>query len=172
MSEDIKVDNKVDTTKNDKLFADLKKKADLLGVKYSTNIGFEKLKLKVELFLEEKDETVKTTKSVGPNKSVIDLETEAKKPMLVIVKDLDATQQNDPTIVTNIVNKYFKIGCITQKDKEQLVPAAVVEAIRAKTMVQMVDEKHALTKRPTGNKVARTTARYNVMIIDENPGIK
>ena len=172
MSEDIKVDNKVDTTKNDKLFADLKKKADLLGVKYSTNIGFEKLKLKVELFLEEKDETVKTTKSVGPNKSVIDLETEAKKPMLVIVKDLDATQQNDPTIATNIVNKYFKIGCITQKDKEQLVPAAVVEAIRAKTMVQMVDEKHALTKRPTGNKVARTTARYNVMIIDENPGIK
>lgn len=171
MSEDIKNDNKVDTSKNDKLFADLKKKADLLGVKYSSNIGFEKLKLKIELAMEDINGT-ETTTSVGPNKSVQEAEEAAKKPLLVIVKDLDASQQNDPTIITNIGNKYFKIGCITQKDKEQLVPTAVVNALKAKTMVQMVDERHVMTKRPTGNKVARTTARYSVIVIDENPEIK
>lgn len=165
------VDNKVDEAK---LLEDLKKKADLLGVTYNKQIGFEKLKLKVDLFLKEDEdvnEVVETTTSVGPNKSIANIETEAKKPMLVIVKDLDAGQQNDPTIVTNIGNKYFKIGCITQKDKEQMVPKAVVEALKAKTMVQWVDEKHAITKRPTGNRVARTTARYSIQVLDENPKV-
>ena len=170
MSEEIVEDNKVDT-QNDKLFADLKKKADLLGVKYSVNIGFDKLKTKVELFLEDQEDEVITTKSVGPNKSVMDIEKAAKKPMLVIINDLDASQQNDPTIVTNIGNKFFKIGCITQKGIEQLVPTAVVDALRAKTMVQWMDDKHAITKRPTGNRVAKTTARYNIQILDANPKI-
>lgn len=171
MSEEIK-DNTVDN--QDKLLADLKKKADLLGIKYNPQIGFDKLKAKVDLFLQEDEKSsvpVNET-SVGPNRSIASIEAEAKKPMLVIVKDLDASQQNDPTIVTNIGNKFFKIGCITQKDKEQLVPKAVVDALRAKTMVQWVDEKHAITKRPTGNRVARTTARYNIIVVDENPEIK
>ena len=169
MSENI--DNKVDEAK---LLEDLKKKADLLGVTYNKQIGFEKLKLKVDLFLkedEESNEVAKTTSSVGPNKSIADIEAEAKKPMLVIVKDLDATQQNDPTIVMNIGNKFFKIGCIIQKDKEQIAPKAVIESLKAKTMVQWVDEKHAITKRPTGNRVARTTARYNITVLDENPKV-
>jgi hypothetical protein len=121
--------------------------------------------------LEDQEDEVITTKSVGPNKSVIDIEKAAKKPMLVIVNDLDASQQNDPTIVTNIGNKFFKIGCITQKGIEQLVPTAVVDALKAKTMVQWVDDKHAITKRPTGNRVAKTTARYNIQILDANPKI-
>ena len=170
------VDNKVDTelSKEDKLLADLKKKADLLGITYNVKIGFDKLKAKVELFLQEDEDKTEAVNevSVGPNKSVLDIEADAKAPMLVIVRDLDAGQQNDPTIVTNIGNKFFKIGCITQKDVEQLVPRAVVEALKAKTMVQWVDEKHAITKRPTGNRVARTTARYNIQILDENPEVK
>ena len=170
MSEEIIKDNKVDT-QNDKLFADLKKKADLLGVKYSINIGFDKLKTKVDLFLEEQDDDVKTVSSKGPNKKVLTIEQDARHPLLVIVSDLDASQQNDPTIVTNIGNKFFKIGCITQKGIEQLVPKAVVEALKAKTMVQWVDERHAMTKRPTGNRVAKTTARYNIQILDTNPKI-
>ena len=169
MSDEIN-DNKVDT---EKLMADLKKKADLLGIKYNAKIGFEKLKMKVELFLEaqEGDEPINES-SVGPDKHVQDIERRAKEPLLVIVKDLDATQQNDPTIVTNIGNSYFKIGCITQKGKEQLVPRAVVEELQTKTMVEWVDEKHAITKRPTGNRVARTTKRYSIQILDENPEIK
>lgn len=169
MSEEIK-DNTVDNTK---LLEDLKKKADLLGLSYNKQIGFDKLKAKVDLFLiedEKGNEPINET-SVGPNKSIADIEKRAKEPLLVIVKDLDAGQQNDPTIVTNIGNSYFKIGCITKKDVEQLVPRAVVDALKAKTMVQWVDEKHAITKRPTGNRVARTTSRYNVQILDENPKI-
>ena len=170
MSEEL--DNKVEVSKDDKLFTELKARADLLGVKYSPNIGFDKLRLKIELKLEEAEDSDSISESsVGPNKFVLAAEAKAKAPKLVIVKDLDASQQNDPTIVTNIINKYFKIGCITQKDIEQLVPTAVVDALKAKTMVQWVDEKHAITKRPTGNRVARTTARYNVQILDENPTV-
>lgn len=87
------IDNKVDTTKTEEeLMEALKKKADLLGIKYGVNIGFAKLKEKLDLFLAEQDDTPDTT-SVGPNKSIIDIEKEAKKPMLVIIKDLDASQQ-------------------------------------------------------------------------------
>lgn len=173
MSKDANIeveDNKVDESK---LLDALKKKADLLGISYNAKIGIKALKTKVDAFIEEQggNEPVNES-SVGPSKSIHDLERKAKAPVLVIVKDLDATQQNDPTIVTNIGNKYFKIGCITQKDVEQLVPRAVVTALQAKTMVQWVDEKHAITKRPTGNRVARTTARYNIQILDENPKVK
>ena len=52
------VDNKVDTelSKEDKLLVDLKKKADLLGVTYNIKIGFDKLKAKVDLFLQEDED--------------------------------------------------------------------------------------------------------------------
>ena len=166
MSEEI-VDNKVDDTE---LLNRLKQKADLLGITYNSKIGLEKLKLKVDLFLEEQEEpTPVNESSVGPNNKVREAEQKAKKPMLVIVRDLDPTQQNDPTIVQNIGNKYFKIGCIVKKDVEQLVPTAIVNALKAKTMIRWVDEKHFITKRPTGNRVAQTTARYNIQILDANP---
>lgn len=170
MSEEL--DNKVDTTEEDKKMDALRKKADLLGITYNAKIGMAKLKAKIDLFIEDQggDEPVNES-SEGPDKLVQTAEQKAKQPLLVVVKDLDAGQQNDPTIITNIGNKFFKIGCITQKDTEQLVPRAVVEALKAKTMVQWVDEKHAITKRPTGNRVARTTARYNIQILDENPKI-
>ena len=170
MSEEIvNEDNKVDESK---LLDRLKTKADLLGISYNAKIGLKSLQSKVDKFLEEQggNEPVNET-SVGPNKSIADMETAAKKPWLVIVNDLDAGQQNDPTIITNIGNKYFKVGCITKKAEEQLVPVCVVEALEAKTMVQWVDEKHAITKRPTGNRVAKTTKRYNIQILDKNPKV-
>lgn len=162
-------DNKVDK------LSELKKKADMMGVSYNANIGFDKLKAKLDGLIKE-DESVNgvvdTTTSVGPNKSIADIEAKAKAPILAIVKDLDASQQNDPTIITNIGNAYFKIGCITQKNKEQLVPRAVVDELESKTMIEWVDEKHAITKRPTGNRVVRTTKRYAIQILDENPVIE
>ena len=169
MSEETK-DNKVDTSK---LLADLKKKADLLGIKYNANIGFDKLKNKVDMFLkEEEEETPVNESSVGPNNHILTAEEEARKPLYVTVKDLDPTQQNDPTIVVNIGNSYFKIGAIVEKGKPQLVPTAIVKALESKTMVEWVDQKHAITKRPTGNKIAKTTKRYSIQILDENPNIE
>ena len=161
-------DNKVD------MLIELKKKADMMGITYNAKIGFDKLKEKMDAHIIADNKAtgaVDTTSSVGPNKSILDIEKKAKEPLLVIVKDLDASQQNDPTIVTNIGNAHFKIGCITQKSKEQLVPRAVVEELETKTMVEWVDEMHAITKRPTGNKTARTTARYAIQILDENPEV-
>lgn len=161
-------DNKVD------MLIELKKKADMMGVTYNAKIGFDKLKEKIDAHIiadNKSNGVADTTTSIGPNKSIQDIEKRAKEPLLVKIKDLDASQQNDPTIVTNIGNAYFKIGCITEKNKEQLVPRAVVEELKSKTMVEWVDEMHAITKRPTGNKTARTTPRYAIQILDENPTI-
>jgi len=169
MSEVIE-DNKIDEPKTEKRLDALKKKADLLGITYPKNIGETKLKEKIDLHMEDMGGNEVTNEvSVGPDQKIRDLEAKAKKPMLVIVNDLDSSQLSDPTIVTNIGNKYFKVGCITQKGKEQIVPSAVVEALKAKTMVQWEDETHAITKRPTGNRVARTSKRFNITIVDENP---
>lgn len=166
------VDNKVD---NSKLLADLKQKADLLGVKYNPNIGFDKLKNKVDMFLaeqEDENETPINESSVGPSSKIVAAEEAARKPLYVLIKDLDPTQQNDPTIVKNVGNKYFKIGAIVEKNKPQLVPTAIVNAIKMDTMIEWTDQKHAITKRPTGNKIAKTTKRYNIQILDENPKIE
>lgn len=169
MSEEI-VDNKVDDAEK---LERLKQKADLLGIKYNPSIGFDKLKLKVDLFLEEQeDKTPVNESSVGPSNKILSLEQEAKKPVYAVVKDLDPSQQNDPTIVVNIGNKYFKIGCIVTKGKAELIPNAIIEALKAKTMVEWVDEKHAITKRPTGNRVARTTKRYSIEIIDKDAKVE
>ena len=169
MSEEI-VDNKVDDSEK---LERLKQKADLLGIKYNPSIGFDKLKLKVDLFLEEQeDKTPVNESSVGPSNKILTLEQSAKKPIYAVVKDLDPSQQNDPTVVVNIGNKFFKIGCIVTKGRAELIPNAIVEALNAKTMIEWVDEKHAITKRPTGNRVARTTKRYAIEILDANPKIE
>ena len=169
MSEEI-VDNKVDDSEK---LERLKQKADLMGVKYNPSIGFDKLKLKVDLFLEEQeDKTPVNESSVGPSNKILTLEQSAKKPIYAVVKDLDPSQQNDPTVVVNIGNKFFKIGCIVTKGRAELIPNAIVEALKAKTMIEWVDEKHAITKRPTGNRVARTTKRYAIEILDANPKIE
>ena len=169
MSEEI-VDNKVDESEK---LERLKQKADLLGIKYNPSIGFDKLKLKVDLFLEEQeDKTPVNESSVGPSNKILTLEQSAKKPIYAVVKDLDPSQQNDPTVVVNIGNKFFKIGCIVTKGRAELIPNAIVEALKAKTMIEWVDEKHAITKRPTGNRVARTTKRYAIEILDANPKVE
>ena len=169
MSEEI-VDNKVDDTEK---LERLKQKADLMGIKYNPNIGFDKLKTKMDLVLEEQEEkTPVNESSVGPSKGVLSKEEAARKPVYAIVKDLDPSQQNDPTVVVNIGNKFFKIGCIVEKGKAQLIPNAVIQALKAKTMIEWVDQKHAITKRPTGNRVARTTKRYAIEILDANPKIE
>ena len=169
MSEEI-VDNKVDDSEK---LERLKQKADLLGIKYNPSIGFDKLKLKVDLFLEEQeDKTPVNESSVGPSNKILTLEQSAKKPIYAVVKDLDPSQQNDPTVVVNIGNKFFKIGCIVTKGRAELIPNAIVEALKAKTMIEWVDEKHAITKRPTGNRVARTTKRYAIEILDANPKVE
>lgn len=169
MSEEI-VDNKVDESEK---LERLKQKADLLGITYNAKIGFEKLKLKVDLFLEEQEnKTPVNESSVGPSNKILDMEKAAKKPIYAVVKDLDPSQQNDPTVVVNIGNKYFKIGCIVTKGKAELIPSAVIDALKAKTMVEWVDQKHAITKRPTGNKIARTTKRYNIEILDKDAKVE
>lgn len=164
------VDNKVDESEK---LERLKQKADLLGITYNAKIGFEKLKLKVDLFLEEQEnKTPVNESSVGPSNKILDMEKAAKKPIYAVVKDLDPSQQNDPTVVVNIGNKYFKIGCIVTKGKAELIPSAVIDALKAKTMVEWVDQKHAITKRPTGNKIARTTKRYNIEILDKDAKVE
>ena len=171
MSEVVIEDNKIDESKK---LESLKKKADLMGIKYPSNIGIKGLKTKVDAHVEDLGGSNEVTDetSVGPNKTIYDLEQEARSPMLCIVTDLDPKCKDILVETINVGNKFFKIGCMVQKDKEQLIPKAIVEALRAKTMVGMVDEQHAVTKRPTGNKRAKTSKRYAVQVLDANPKVE
>ena len=166
-NETVKEDNKVE----DRLVA-LKKKAKLMGITFNAKIGADKLAEKIKLKMEEIDippATTKSTTSVGPSSKIQKIEEAAKAPILCQVFDLDATQQSDPTILMKVQNAYFAVGCIIEKEKEQLVPACIVDALKQKTMVKWIPAINAITKRPTGNKTPVTTKRYNIQILDKNP---
>ena len=173
------IDNTVDETstepKVNKELDALKAKADLLGIQYSGNIGVAKLKEKIDLHLVELDSTAtvapsKGTTSVGPNKSIMELEAEAKRPIRCIVNDLDPLYQDESTFILGVGNRFFKVGpVIIRKDEEQDIPFAIVEELRTKTMIKWVQSINHITKRPTGNKAAEVTKRYNITILDENP---
>ena len=168
-NETVKEDNKVE----DRLVA-LKKKANLMGIKFNPKIGADKLEEKIRLHMEDIDippATTKSTKSVGPSSKIKELEKKAKAPILCQIFDLDASQQSDPTILMKLQNAYFSVGCIIQKEKEQLVPSCIVDALLNKTMIKWIPAINTITKRPTGNKTPVHTKRYNIQILDRNPKI-
>lgn len=149
----------------------LKSKADLLGVKYSGNIGGKKLKEKIDLHLvsmETKDtkgitESKVGATSVGPNKKVLTAEQKAREIVRVIFTDNDVTDSDNPTIVHGVMNARFKVGpVIIKKEEEQDVPRCIVEALKGKTMVKWLNAINAITKRPTGNKIPTTKRRYTI----------
>jgi len=148
----------------------LRAKADLLGIKYSNNIGGKKLKEKIDLVLVEADDeddnsSPENVTSVGPSNKIKDIERAARKLETVIISDNDSSQAEDPTIVHKVQNAYFKIGCVIRKDVEQDVPHAIVEALKHKTMIKWVNSINTITKRPTGNKTPITKKRYNIQYV-------
>jgi hypothetical protein len=167
MSEELKTeDNKIDDSRK---LDSLKTKAGLLGVSYSPNIGIDALKKKIDGVLEDQGgNKVENETTIGPDEKIALLEKAARKPILCKVVDLDNKMSDINVEPITVGNRYFKVGCLIQKDTEQVVPAAIVKALKAKTMVAMVDIKHSVTKRPTGNKVSQIVPRFNVIIIDEN----
>ncbi len=174
-AEDNKIDeNETVETQPELDIEALRAKATLLGIKFSGNTGAKKLKEKIDLHIAEAEpqpEKPENVRSVGPSKTIRDIEREARKPMLVIFTDNDPQEQSNPTIVHTVQNNHFKIGVIIKKDEEQLVPTAIVKALREKTMIKWVNSINNITKRPTGNKVPVTKKRFNVQIIDANPKI-
>ena len=167
MSQDSKIDETTETTEPQLDIEALKAKADLLGIKYSGNIGAKKLKEKIDLHFESVDEAEEpeNVTSVGPSKTIRDIEKEARKLITVIINDNDPQEQTNPTIVHTVQNAYFKIGVIIKKDEEQDVPKAVVDALKQKTMIKWVNSINAITKRPTGNKTPITKKRYTIQVI-------
>jgi hypothetical protein len=173
------IDNTVDETSTatpvvNKELDTLKAKADLLGIQYSGNIGVAKLKEKIDLHMVEIDSTnvapSKGTTSVGPNKTIMELEADAKRPIRCIINDLDPLYQDESTFIMSVGNRFFKVGpVIIKKDEEQDVPFAILEELRTKTMIKWVQSINHITKRPTGNKSAEQTKRYNINILDMNP---
>jgi len=162
----LKVDNMAKRTQEE-LLEDLKKKADMLGIEYAPNIGFEKLKERVDEKLKE-TETIKE-KNVDTSKRVHD---EMHKPILAKVTDLDPLYSGEPTILLTVGNAFSRVGCIVKKGTEQIIPQAIIKALRAKTMVTWEEQIHPVTKRPTGNRVAKTSKRFSIEIINENPKLK
>ena len=150
----------------------LRSKATLMGVKFSANIGGKKLKEKIDLHIKDMElkdvvtEEIKGTSSIGPSNKIREAEKAARKPVLVIITDTDTRDIDNPTIVHGVLNDYFKIGpVIIKKEVEQLVPTAIVNALKVKTTIKMVPSINNITKRPTGNKVAEVRKRYSVQYI-------
>lgn len=171
MSEDNTIDTEPKEIEYD--IEELKIKADLLGVSYNPRIGGKKLKAKIDLHMSEIDtkkeevtETKTGAKSIGPNKTVRQLEKEARRLISVIVTDNNPIDIDNPTIVIGVENSYFKIGpVIIRKDEEQLIPKAILASLKAKTMVKWVPSINTMTKRPTGNKIAERKSRYNIQYL-------
>ncbi len=160
------------------LLEDLKAKADLLGVKYSGNIGVEKLKMKIEAHIakeQEADERPSEAKGDGEltpgsdkyYRAIRDAEKVAREPVRCIITDLDQSDSDNPTIYAKVANSHFQIGVIIKKDVEQLVPKAIVNALRQKTMVKWRNAVNPITKRPTGNKTPITVKRYAVQELND-----
>lgn len=163
-------DNTIDESKEVEYDIEaLKAKADLLDIKYSPNIGGKKLKEKIDLHLksveDDKVEEPVNVKSVGPSKTIRDIEKEARRKITVIITDNDPQEQSNPTIIHTVQNKYFKIGEIIKKDEEQDVSKAIVDALKQKTMIKWVNSINNITKRPTGNKTPITKKRFNIQYI-------
>lgn len=164
-------DSKIEETKSQYDMEALKSKADLLGIKYSGNIGGKKLKEKIDLHFKEMteeeiegvDKTQTGAISIGPNKKVLSAEQKARQLITVIINDNDVSDADNPTIVHGVMNAMFKVGpVVIRKEAEQDVPFCIVEALKAKTMVKWVNAINNITKRPTGNKVPTTRKRYTI----------
>lgn len=165
--------NKVDNEELEYDMEALYAKAGMFGIKYNANIGGKKLKEKIDLHLQdlaeaetEVEESKTGTTSVGPNRTIRDIEKKARKTRTVIITDNNPLDVDNPTIVHGVQNAYFKIGpVIIKKETEQNVPQAIIDALKVKTMVKWVPSINHLTKRPTGNKIAETRKRYNIQFV-------
>jgi hypothetical protein len=160
------------------LLEDLKAKADLLGVRYSGNIGVERLKAKIDAHIAKEKEDSSSGDAVdeedgselmpGSDKyyrAIRAAEKAAREPVRCIITDLDQSDSDNPTIYAKVANSHFQIGVIIRKDVEQLVPKAIVNALRQKTMVKWRNAVNPITKRPTGNKTPYTVKRYAIQEI-------
>ena len=172
MSQDNTIDEKVEPQETEYDMEALRASADRLGITYSNKIGGKKLKEKIDLHIEDVKiiEPIDTSsfgvKSVGPNKSIKDLEKAARKPVTVIITDNNVLDIDNPTIIHGVQNAYFKVGpVIIKKDVEQDVPTSIINALKVKTMVRWVPSVNNITKRPTGNKIAKTVKRYNIQYV-------
>ncbi len=174
MSKDSKVESEPLGTEIEYDMEALRSKAKMFGIDFHPKIGGKKLKEKIDSHIREielsdviKESSVGTA-TAGPNNRIREAELAARAESLVIISDLDIRDADNPTIVMGVMNSFFKIGpVIIKKDEEQLVPKAIIEALKVKTMIKMIPSINNITKRPTGNKVPVTRNRYTVQFIKD-----
>jgi len=149
----------------------LREKANLLGIKFQSNISGAKLKEKIDLHMQDVetkdvDKSSVGVKSVGPSNSIAAIERAAREGVLVVIVDNDPLDVDNPTIIKQVQNAYFKVGpVIIKKDEEQIVPKCIIEALSVQTMVKWVPSINNVTRKPTGNKIAETRKRYNIQYL-------
>ena len=174
MSDDNKIEDIVEEKIEDEdtLLEELKEKANLLGLKYHPKVGIKKLKDKIDLHLQDFKENTTPEKtevgivSKGPSKTIATMEKDARKLCRVLITDNDPLDVDNPTIIGGVQNAFFKVGpVIIKKDEEQDVPFCVLESLKTKTMVKWVPSINTMTRRPTGNKIAETRKRYNIVFL-------
>lgn len=119
----------------------LKAKADELGVDYAGNIGAEKLKRKIEDFLNQK---AKGTKKKPKEKKLSDVEVKilkAKNLIKVRISNLDPNNVNASTVFSGIVNSYMSLQRVIPLNIPIAVEEALVKDIEKRQYISSVPEE-------------------------------
>jgi hypothetical protein len=156
---------------------ELKQEADDLGIKYSPNIGEEKLQEKINTYYEsqetsskelmeaveakEKKESTKKTVATGKNKMAIlakKLYEEAKKPVVVTIIDNDQRVNNQTTTCkATWGNAYYDMGTQTFPLN---IPIQIPQGFV--TTLKEVQIPHHIKDPKTGLSISSMRNRYTI----------
>lgn len=151
----------------------LKEQADVLGIRYSPNIGVDKLKAKILEATEgstesdEEDTSKEAPTAAVKGETSIQKKTrfnkESRRLVRVQVTCLDPTKAGDQGDIITVRNKYIKrMSKFVLFNKPYHIPALMVDTLReARYTVQ-------ITERVNGKEVRRMASmpKYSVQILD------
>ena len=147
----------------EELLADLKAKADLIGVSYSPNIGYDKLKAKVDEALAPKVGTASTVELTKEEEALAIRQNMTKLVRCIISSNDPAMREWDMTPYYSISNSLITLPKQTfPLNVEWHVPQAYVDMLESMTCgipVKTKDEKgRSIT-------VRKTIKKYNINVL-------
>ena len=148
------------------LLADLKSQADLLGIKYSGNIGYDALKAKVDAFKTENNDPDVGVVETTPDEDLGMTAKERKRQALMMIKvrvtNLNAQESDESNVYKGVITKDLRVARYIPFDTEWYVEQCLIDALQEAQVQVFVNEIDPVTKKPNGNKVPKLVKHYNI----------
>ena len=145
---------------------ELRAKADLLGVKYSPNIGLDKLEERI--VAKQAESEPKATAATVTTETITSEKQNIKNALIklkVRITNLDPNERDHTTLYKAVLNKDISVAKVVPLDKIWYVPACIVAAID-EAMVQVhVHEIDPKSNKRTGNMIPKQVKKYNVQYL-------